>query len=127
METRKGVEKTDPQWARVRLDANYGLRRGAWYRIVTLTDDQALLEVNRQRVSLPRDSLQIVAAPPQSWSIVPRPRDAKNLTAQWGEKYAVCPSCRNRAQLRQAPQALRCPRCDQTFRVAWGEGFVGVG
>ena len=118
---------SEVQWARVQGDVNWRLRRGAWYRIATLTEDQALLEVNRQRVAVPRATLQIAAAPPQYWSIVPRPADAKSLAAQWGEKYAVCPRCRNRAQVKQMQQTLRCPRCEQTFRVLWGEWFVGVG
>lgn len=118
---------TDVQWARVQGDGNRRLRRGAWYRVATLTEDQALLEVNRQRVAVPRSALQIAFAPPQYWSVVPRPVDAKSLVAQWGKRYAVCPGCRNRAQLKQAPQMLRCPRCEQVYRVAWGEWFVGVG
>ena len=118
---------TDVQWARVQGDVNRGLRRGAWYRVATIADGQALLEVNRQRIAVPRGALQIVAAPPQYWSIVPRPADAKSLAAQWSEKYAVCPGCRNRAQVKQTPRTLRCPRCEQTFRVAWAEWFVGVG
>lgn len=118
---------TDVQWARVQGDANRRLRRGAWYRVASLTDDEALLEINRQRVAVPRGVLQIAFAPPQHWSVVPRPADAKSLAVHWGERYAVCPGCRNRAQLRQTPQVLRCPRCEQVYRVAWGEWFVGVG
>lgn len=118
---------TDVQWARVQGDVNRRLRRGAWYRVATLTHDQAVLEVNRQRVAVPRAALQVVFAPPQHWSVVPRPADAKSLVMHWGERYAVCPGCRNRAQLRQTPQTLRCPRCEQVYRVAWREWFVGVG
>jgi hypothetical protein len=118
---------TDVQWARVQGNVNHRLRRGAWYRIATLTEHQALLEVNRQRVAVPRAALHIAFAPPQYWSVVTRPADVKNLAAHWGERYAVCPGCRNRAQLKQMPQTLRCPRCEQVYRVAWGEWFVGVG
>ncbi|HYL54890.1 MAG TPA: hypothetical protein VEU73_04845 [Gemmatimonadales bacterium] len=118
---------TDVQWARVQGDVNRRLRRGAWYRVATLTEGDALLEINRQRVAVPRAALQIVYAPPQFWSVVPRPADAKSLVAQWGDRYAVCPGCRNRAQLKHTLQTLRCPRCEQTFRVAWAEWFVGAG
>ena len=127
MTARPGVVMNDPQWARVRVDANCGLRRGAWYRVATLTEHQALLEVNRQRVAVPRAVLQIALAPPQHWSVVTRPADVKSLAAHWGERYAVCPGCRNRAQLKQTPQTLRCPRCEHVYRVAWGDWFVGVG
>ncbi len=118
---------TDVQWARVQGSVNRRLRRGAWYRVAALTEDEALLEINRRRVAVPRAALQIVYAPPQFWSIVARPADAKSLAAQWGDRYAVCPGCRNRAQLKHPLQTLRCPRCEQTFRVAWGEWFVGAG
>ena len=127
MTARPGVVMNDPQWARVRVDANCGLRRGAWYRVATLTEHQALLEVNRQRVAVPRAALQIALVPPQHWSVVTRPADVKSLAAHWGERYAVCPGCRNRAQLKQTPQTLRCPRCEHVYRVAWGDWFVGVG
>jgi hypothetical protein len=122
-----GLAVADPQWARFQGDANYRLRRGAWYRVADLTAGEAKLDVNREAVPVPRASLKIVSAPPQYWTIVSRPRDAKSLAALWGDKYAVCPACRNRAQLKGAPTDMRCPRCDKTFRVAWEEWFIGVG
>ena len=64
---------------------------------------------------------------PHYWTVVPVPRDARSLPAMWGDKYAVCPGCRNRAQLKGAPHTMRCPRCERTFRVAWEEWFVGAG
>lgn len=117
----------DPQWARLQVDVKCRLRRGAWYRVADMTLANAMLDVNRQQVPVPRASLKIVSAPPQYWTIVVRPNDAKGLTALWGDKYAVCPGCRNRAQLKGAPQSMRCPRCLRSFRVAWEEWFVGVG
>jgi hypothetical protein len=117
----------EPQWARLQVDMNCRVRRGAWYRVAHLTPAEAKLDVNRQHVPVPRGSVKIVTTPPQSWTIVVRPRDAKSLPAQWGDKYAVCPGCRNRTQLKGAPQTMRCARCECTFRVAWEEWFVGVG
>jgi len=76
---------------------------------------------------VPRTSLKIVTAPPHYWTIVARPHDARSLPAQWGDKYAVCPGCRNRMELKGAPHAMRCARCDRTYRVAWEEWFIGVG
>ncbi len=115
------------QWARQKGDDNRGLRRGAWYRVVALTAGDAVLDVNRRRVSLPRGSLQVVAAPPQAWTVVRRPRDAKGLAKDWDDRYAVCPSCRNRAPMKGSPPSLKCPRCDGLFRVAWDEWFIGTG
>ena len=79
---------------------------------------------NRKPVSLPRGSVKLRTAPPKSWSIVPRPRDARRLPETWADKYAVCPSCRNRAALAGNPQVLRCARCNGIFRVAWEEWFL---
>lgn len=112
------------QWARLRSDENRGLRRGAWYRVVSTTPREAVLDVNRTRVSLPRTSLQFVSAPPQTWTVVSRPPDAHGLPTGWDDKYAVCPSCRNRAPLKQSDHTLRCPRCAGLFRVAWDEWFL---
>jgi hypothetical protein len=114
------------QWARLETDVNCRLRRGAWYRIIALTVGEAKLDVNRQAMPVPRTSLKIVSTPPQVWSVVSRPRDARSLPMLWGDKYAVCPACRNRAQLKGAAHSMRCPRCERTFRVGWEEWFVGA-
>jgi len=49
-----------PQWARVRGDFNIRLRRGAWYEVVSLTPEQAVVDVNEQQLSVARSFLQIV-------------------------------------------------------------------
>lgn len=113
------------QWARLDSDVDYPLRRGAWYRVADLTSNEVVLDVNRQQVPVPRTSLKIVSTPPQSWTVVPRPRNVRGLSATWGERYAVCPACRNRAPLKGAPHSMNCPRCAQTFRIAWEDWFIG--
>ncbi|HVH68828.1 MAG TPA: hypothetical protein VM716_13245 [Gemmatimonadales bacterium] len=115
----------EPQWARLRVDVNCRLRRGAWYRVAGLRAGEAMLDVNRHPVPVPRTSLKIVTKPPQCWTVVSLPRDAKGLAAMWGGRYAVCPSCRNRAQLKGTPSEMRCSRCIKTYRVAWEEWFMG--
>jgi hypothetical protein len=127
MTSRPGVELPDTQWARLQVDVHCRLRRGAWYRVADLTSGEARLDVNREQVPVARGSLKIVSTPPQYWTIVSRPRDAKGIAASWGDRYAVCPSCRNRAQLKGAPDSMRCPRCTKTFRVAWEEWLIGAG
>jgi hypothetical protein len=127
MTLRPEVELPDPQWARLQVDVNCRLRRGAWYRVADLTVGEARLDVNREQVPVARAALKIVSKPPHYWSIVSRPRDAKGIAASWGDRYAVCPSCRNRAQLRGAPGSMHCPRCSSTFRVGWEEWFIGAG
>ena len=122
-----GAAAGEAQWARLPVDVNCRLRRGAWYRVADLTAAEVKLEVNRQQVPVARGSVSIVSALLRCWTIVALPRDAKGLPVLWGDKYAVCPGCRNRAQVRGAPQNMHCPRCDETFRVGWEEWFVGVG
>src|SRR5437879_13920019 len=115
----KSARTSEPQWARLAEDANYGVRRGAWYRVAELTPSDAVVDVNRKPVALPRGSVKLRTAPPKAWSIVPRPRDARRLPDTRADKYAVCPSCRNPAALAGNPQVLRCARCNGIVRVAW--------
>src|SRR2546427_11875716 len=97
----------DLQWARLRSDENRGLRRGAWYRVVSTTPREAVLDVNRTRVSLPRTSLQFVSTLPQTWTVVSRPPDPHRLPTRWGGQDAVCPSCPNPAPPKQSEDTLR--------------------
>jgi len=122
----KSAQMSELQWARLAEDASYGVRRGAWYRVAELTSSDAVVDVNRKQVALPRGSVKLRTAPPKAWSIVPRPRDARRLPETWADKYAVCPSCRNRAALAGNPQVLRCARCNGIFRVAWEEWFLAA-
>jgi len=109
------------QWARPRADVNRGLRRGAWYRVVALTPEEVILDVNHTARAVPRDGVEIVATPPQHWSVVPRPRDAVRVPDDWGDRYALCPACRNRTVIKGRASALRCPRCSGVFHIAWDE------
>ncbi|MGH7536999.1 MAG: hypothetical protein ACREMF_00050 [Gemmatimonadales bacterium] len=111
------------QWARLQSDVNVKLRRGAWYRILKLGPLEAVVEVNRRPMAVARTLLQIVQAPPTRWSVVPAPHNALRFPAGWGERYAVCPSCRGRAPLEGRPANLRCSRCNGLFDVAWDEPF----
>ena len=115
------------QWARVKGDVNCGLRRGAWYRLVSATATEGLIEVRMgpptttpKRVSVPRTSLEFAADPPSAWSVVARPPDARALPAAWGDQYAVCPNCRTRAPVTENDRSLRCQKCNGLFNVAWG-------
>jgi hypothetical protein len=110
-----------PQWARVRGDINCHVRRGAWYEVLRLTPDEAILEVDSRPFRVPRSSLLIVPRRPQRWSVVARPSDAVMVPLSWGSRYAVCPGCRDRAALKGHPTEMRCSRCDRAFAVAWDE------
>ena len=112
-------------WARLRVDVNCALRRGAWYRVVRLSRDRAVLQVTRDRVPVERRLVQTVFQPPNRWSVVPRPADATDLPPrQWGQRYAVCPGCQGRAPISDFPPDMRCPHCRGLFAIAWDEQYL---
>jgi len=112
------------RWARLRVDVNCGLRRGAWYPVVRLAKDRVVLEVTDDRVPVPRRLLQTVFSRPVQWSIVPLPEDAVNVPSDWGTRYVVCPACHARASLSGHPMDITCARCSGAFQVAWDEHYL---
>jgi len=110
-------------WARLQADVNCKLRRGAWYRVRELGPLEAVVEVKGKALPVPCAFLKVVETPPRRWTIVPRPHDAVRYPASWGTRYAVCPSCGERAQLEGHPERIVCPRCRGDFAVAWDEPY----
>jgi len=108
-------------WARLQADLNVKLRRGAWYRITQPGPLQTVLEVAGRLHQIPSAFLQVVERPPRKWTVVPRPEDAIHLPANWGDRYAVCPSCRERQPLGGHPRRMACNRCHGDYEVAWSE------
>src|SRR5439155_174520 len=45
MALREGAASADPQWARLQVDVNCRVRRGAWYRVADLTSAEARPDV----------------------------------------------------------------------------------
>ncbi len=118
-----GPPMMDLRWARLNTEGPYPLRRGAWYRISRLSPDEVVLDVSRRTVTVPRSMIDLVETLPRRWTIVPRPTNAVQLPASWGEWYVVCPSCRHRAPLHGARRPMRCPRCRGVFAVARDERY----
>jgi hypothetical protein len=112
------------QWARLKVNAPSPLRRGAWYRIIKLTSMEATLHVKGKSIRLARGQLELASEPKLQWTVVPAPRSAPRFPTSWGERYAVCPSCRDRAQLLDHPSSMRCQRCNGLFDVAWNEQYL---
>ncbi|HLB82591.1 MAG TPA: hypothetical protein VJJ54_05830 [Gemmatimonadales bacterium] len=112
------------RWARLRVDVNCGLRRGAWYPVVRFVKDRVLLDVTDDRVPVPRRLLETVFSRPFHWSIVPLPDDAINVPSDWGTRYVVCPACHARAQLSGHPMDMTCSKCSGVFQVAWDEHYL---
>ena len=112
------------RWAKARAEASCELRQGAWYRIVRLTPQEAVLDVNARPVGISRALLYMLPGHPGVWSVVPRPARAGPMPASWGSRYAVCPSCRERAPLATGA-AMRCLRCGGVFAIGWEEASLG--
>jgi hypothetical protein len=114
----------DLQWARLKTDVKCGLRRGAWYRVIRLTPEEAILDVDRKPITIARDHLDLVSIPPDHWTVVPRPRDVVGPAVGWGDSYGVCPNCHHRAPLRRQPLELACSKCGGVFKVAWETPYL---
>lgn len=112
------------QWARLRMDVQCPLRRGAWYKILRLGAQEATVEVKGKPVPVARTVLEIVPAPRLRWTVVPSPRNSPRFPTSWGSQYAVCPNCRDRAALEGHPASMRCHRCNSLFDVAWNEPYL---
>lgn len=118
------TEHSPHAWARLRVDVNCALRRGAWYRVVRLTRDRAVLDVTDERVPVARRLVQTVYQEPRRWTVVPLPRDAVNVPAEWGTRYTVCPACQARAPIADFPPEMACPQCRGVFAIAWDEHYL---
>jgi hypothetical protein len=113
----------EAQWARLQASVESPLRRGAWYRVVSLTPREAVLDVQGARVSVPREFVETRTLPPGEWTIIEAGEGRGPSSLQSG--YIVCPSCRHRAVLpfTHVPK-LQCPGCKQVSGIAWSEGYL---
>src|SRR5258705_4371916 len=111
-------------FARLQADVPLKLRRGAWYRVIQLTDLQAVIEINHRKVGVLRAWLEIQQRPPQTWSVVQGSAENRKAPPHLRGTYGVCPNCRARAPLPKKPtvRALECARCRQEFEINWQEG-----
>jgi hypothetical protein len=119
------VESKDQRrWARVNGAVDVPLRRGAWYRVVApVTRLEVVVSVQGKRVSVPRAAVEISSTPPHEWTVVEDPTVAADRTPEiFRLGYIVCPACRNRLVLPASRLAEQlCPRCSQTFPIAWDD------
>ena len=116
---------SDAQWARLRIDIDSALRRGAWYRVLSVSRVQATVSVNRKPVAMPRERLEFRSGPPQRWTVVRQPKPVTRMPASMRDGYVVCPSCRNRVHLPpRGTHAIRCPRCNVLSDVSWDENYL---
>jgi hypothetical protein len=78
-----------------------------------------VLDVHGKPTPFPRQALEIQSERPQQWTVVPRPSKSPRLPMSWGERYGVCPSCRERARLEDHAVSMRCPKCNGHFDIRW--------
>jgi hypothetical protein len=111
-------------FARLQADVPLKLRRGAWYRVMELTDLQAVIEVNHRKVGVLRAWLEIQPRPPQFWSIVHGSAENRKAPPHLRGMYGVCPNCRARAPLpkKTTVRTLECVKCREEFEINWAEG-----
>jgi hypothetical protein len=110
-------------FARLQADVPLKLRRGAWYRVLQLTDLQAVIEVNHRKVGVLRAWLEIEQRPPRRWSVVQGSAENRKAPPHLRGTYGVCPNCRARAPLlKKTLRTLECARCRQDFEINWEEG-----
>ncbi len=115
---------TSERWARLCADVYCGLRRGAWYKVINAGTNHIAVDVEGQRVFLPRDVLDIVDVRPALWSIVIHTDNSFSFPPDQGKHYAVCPSCRDRQVPADRPWALRCRRCNGLYEVNWSQPIM---
>jgi hypothetical protein len=112
------------KWARVSQSEAFGLRRGAWYPVVSDGSSQlVVLDVNKSIRPVNRVHLEFRDERPMTWSVVrrePTERAAQVATAKaLGPMYGVCPRCRYRAAVPEQEALHTCPACTASAEVDW--------
>jgi DNA-directed RNA polymerase subunit RPC12/RpoP len=110
-------------WVRLQADVDCKLRRGAWYRLIKSQGLAAVVDVKGTPVPVIRAFIQLSNTPPRKWTVVPRPKNVPRYV-EMGERYAVCPACRDRVSLRGRPSRMLCGRCGVEFAVDWEEHYL---
>src|SRR5438034_9505280 len=83
-------------WARLRADYGCPLRRGAWYRVVSISPLEAVVDVDQKPVLLPREYVEIVASRPSRWTVVQDPERSPRLPGGMSGRCAARPRRRGR-------------------------------
>ncbi len=100
------------------------LRRGAWYRVMSISQLEVGVTAQGQTVIVPRPYLELRNTPPQEWTVLLNPTVAARTPEPFRRGYLVCPGCRNRVVLPPKRVATQmCPRCSDTFAIAWDERY----
>jgi len=115
------------QWARLCTNAGSVLRRGAWYRVLSVAHDEVSLSVNARPVVTPRESVELRGQRPHRWTVIRQPTRVIRVPETFLDGYLVCPRCRNRVPLPdRGALSVRCPCCNVLSEVAWDENYLSL-
>lgn len=113
------------QWVRVKVNADTPLRRGAWYRVTSVTSLGVVVAMDGKTISVPRSLVEFRDTPPREWTVVGRETAPPKSHVILRNGYIVCPDCGARLVL--PPAEVReqlCPRCRGIFSIAWEETYL---
>lgn len=113
-------------WARARPSGAENLRRGAWYPVLSDTQqNQIVVGTARCNVTVARDSMELRAYRPVGFSVVFKlPHDHNPVAGtplDLGHVYCVCPWSGSRVRLVDFPDEARCPNCGFAGPVLWDD------
>lgn len=113
-------------WARLKTSANVPLRRGGWYRVISHTTLEAVVQIEGGTpVGVPRPYLDIRTQRPAEWTVLRNPAVAARTPFAFRRGYLVCPGCSERVPLPQSHvQEQLCPRCNHIFPIGWAERYL---
>ena len=111
-------------WGRVVPPGGFGLRRGAWNRIMEDEgQERVVIDIVRAVIEVPRKLLEIRRHLPARFSVVVRTfgeaNPVRGTPLDLGLVYAVCPLSRSRVRLADHPAEVQCPECGHHYSVAW--------
>src|SRR5256884_9693030 len=90
-------------WARLKLDGDYPIRRGAWYRVTQFAKENIILELPGTFVTVPGKAVELVGTPPRRWTVVGRPPGGSWRPERVGQHHGVRPGGHRRGPLLAIP------------------------
>ena len=77
--------------------------------------------MNKRAVRALRALFEVRDRPLPRWTVVTSKVGKKTPMT---ERYAVCPSCNERANLKGKPKRMTCPHCRSEFDIGWDETYL---
>src|SRR5207244_12969306 len=77
------------QWARLRSEYDAPLRRGAWYRVLSVSQFEVVVDVHQRPVLVARPYVDVSSTPPACWTII----DVRGAARAGGGLGSLCAVC----------------------------------